>query len=344
MSVPLFDSAEQQGGLSEYESTFEFLQRGGRPEAVAIRQWMERAFRCVAADRQHQLRQRLRDSAFPGFKSAYFELQIHEMLRRLQCSFDYQPEEPGSYPADFRVIQGDNCCGIEVTTFVQDLRLNESDFVELVRRNKELVEKLRRRGLSLNLRVNGELVGEVPKQARSQFINQLCRAAEAPSGPMRSSWDPPNAHILCGEWRCEGRLWTSGGSGGYINPPARFDDKPISPQSIRKKLQSKQRRWRKYWDNQELAPGPFLLAMSVDFVVSSSTVEAALYGAPGSSQYREPFVQELHRTNAVIVFHNAALGSEKGASVRLYRNGQKTITNHLKILTEQQPLPKMIGI
>ena len=148
MSAPLFDPVEQQQRLPQYESVFQFLQRGGRAEAIPIRQWMEKAFRGVAADRRHQLRQRLKDSAFPGFISAYFELQVHEILRRLQCPFDYQPDEPGNYPADFRVTQADKCFGIEAKTFVRDLRLNEGDFVERIRSNNNLVEKLRRRGLS----------------------------------------------------------------------------------------------------------------------------------------------------------------------------------------------------
>ena len=43
MNELLFKSVTQrQGRSAEGETTFQFLERGGRKETIAIRQWMER--------------------------------------------------------------------------------------------------------------------------------------------------------------------------------------------------------------------------------------------------------------------------------------------------------------
>lgn len=344
-SVPLFGCVEQRiGPVAPSESTFEFLQRGGGPGTIPIRTWMENAFRNVVANRQHALRQRLRAHSFDVFIGAYLELQVHEMLRRCQCSFEYEPEDPESYPADFRVAQGNDDFGIEATTFVRGPRLNEEDFVARLRSNSKLTATLSQRQLSLNLRVYGALEGDVSKQAIHEFVEELCRSANGTNPPGRSSWDPPNAQIQFGGWRCEGRIWSIEGRGGFINPPSRFDDNPLTCLAIRKKLHGKQRRWRKFWEKKELVPGPFLVVTSVDFLVDSSTVKAALYGSHGSSRECKKFVPVLRQTNAAIVFHRAALGAERDAAVQLYRNGDYPIPACLQPLIKRQPLRDLIGM
>ena len=266
------------------------------------------------------------------------------MLRRCQCSFEYEPEDPESYPADFRVAQGNDDFGIEATTFVRGPRLNEEDFVARLRSNSKLTATLSQRQLSLNLRVYGALEGDVSKQAIHEFVEELCRSANGTNPPGRSSWDPPNAQIQFGGWRCEGRIWSIEGRGGFINPPSRFDDNPLTCLAIRKKLHGKQRRWRKFWEKKELVPGPFLVVTSVDFLVDSSTVKAALYGSHGSSRECKKFVPVLRQTNAAIVFHRAALGAERDAAVQLYRNGDYPIPACLQPLIKRQPLRDLIGM
>ena len=88
--IPLFEPVAQWEGLGpESESTFEFLQRGGRPEAIPIRTWVEDVFHGVVAIRQEELKQRLKARPFENFIGAYFELQLHEMFCCVNCSFEY---------------------------------------------------------------------------------------------------------------------------------------------------------------------------------------------------------------------------------------------------------------
>ncbi|MDE0332837.1 MAG: hypothetical protein OXL41_13320 [Nitrospinae bacterium] len=53
MNDLLFQSVSQRKGLiKEGETTFQFLQRGGRGEAVQIRQWMEEWFQQFPLDQK----------------------------------------------------------------------------------------------------------------------------------------------------------------------------------------------------------------------------------------------------------------------------------------------------
>ena len=52
----------------------------------------------------------------------------------------------------------------------------------------------------------------------------------------------------------------------------------------------------------------------------------------------------LRDINGVIVFDNATLGNERGALVKLYRNGQEHIPDCLKCLLQGRPLGPLIGL
>ena len=79
---------------------------------------MEDVFHGVVAIRQEELKQRLKARPFENFIGAYFELQLHEMFRRVNCSFEYQPTKPESYPADFRLAEDGVNYDCEAKTFV----------------------------------------------------------------------------------------------------------------------------------------------------------------------------------------------------------------------------------
>ena len=336
--IPLFEPVAQWEGLGpESESTFEFLQRGGRPEAIPIRTWVEDVLHGVVTIRQAELKQRLKARPFENFIGAYFELQLHEMFRCVNCSFEYQPTKPENYPADFRLAEDGVNYGCEAKTFVGKLKRNEEDFVGRVR--KQLKEALLRYRLSLYLQVKGELEGNVAEEKVGRFIEQLRRAACSPNESGRQPGDSPDARVCHGKWKCEGHIRSSGGEGGHTVGPGRFDE-DCAPQSIRKKLHKKQSRWR----NKNIPGSHFLLATSFDFQVDPSTVETALYGPRDPNEKRQTFVPDLHRSNAVIVLYKAALGSEPSASVQLYRNGDNAIPDCLGLLTQRQPLRNLIGM
>ena len=86
MNEPLFKAAPQsQGPIMSGETTFDFLQRGGRPEAIEIRKWIETWFREYPEEHGEELGKRLRSKKFAEFMGAYFELQIYSALRRRGC-------------------------------------------------------------------------------------------------------------------------------------------------------------------------------------------------------------------------------------------------------------------
>ncbi|MDE0313562.1 MAG: hypothetical protein OXM61_01555, partial [Candidatus Poribacteria bacterium] len=69
----LFESVEQaEGPIRQRETTFEFLQRGGRKEATEIREWLENWFRKIPPDIQSNLKGRLKGN-YQQFLGALFE-------------------------------------------------------------------------------------------------------------------------------------------------------------------------------------------------------------------------------------------------------------------------------
>ena len=82
---------ELQGAIMNGETTFEFLQRGGRTEAIEICQWIENWFRAYPDDHKDELRMRLQSKKFEEFMGAYFELQIFSGLRQLDCDVEVHP-------------------------------------------------------------------------------------------------------------------------------------------------------------------------------------------------------------------------------------------------------------
>ena len=61
MNKALFEAVRQeQGPVKPRETTFEFLQRGGRKEAVEIRQWTKAWFQAVPSNlKKEEIRRRL---------------------------------------------------------------------------------------------------------------------------------------------------------------------------------------------------------------------------------------------------------------------------------------------
>ena len=93
MNGRLFDPVEQREGEGPVgESTFEFLRRGGRPEAIEIRKNVESWFQAVPCKKRRGFEKRLQDKDFSNFMGAYFELQFHQVLLRLGCNVRIEPD------------------------------------------------------------------------------------------------------------------------------------------------------------------------------------------------------------------------------------------------------------
>ena len=118
MKESLFKAVPQrQGAIMNGETTFEFLQRGGRMEAIEIRQWIEKWYqKHFAIHDGVDLKKRLKSKDFGNFMGAYFELQIFAMLRLLDCDVKIHPDFKGTGgTVDFCAIHGEGRFYMEAT-------------------------------------------------------------------------------------------------------------------------------------------------------------------------------------------------------------------------------------
>lgn len=88
------------------ESEFAFLDRSARPEMERVREFLERLAEAYPAEEVSELSARIRSGDDTQFKSAIFELILHEYLLRLGYTLIPHPELPNGSKArpDFHVI------------------------------------------------------------------------------------------------------------------------------------------------------------------------------------------------------------------------------------------------
>ena len=105
------------------ESPFEYVNRSAEPEIERIRNLLERWFRDYAATAQKDVRKRFRSRNQDTHQSAFFELLVHALLRRLGCEVKAHPNIPGSAKQpDFHVCTGDRSFYLEATVIGRDRR------------------------------------------------------------------------------------------------------------------------------------------------------------------------------------------------------------------------------
>lgn len=86
---------------SHTEATFAFLDRCAWPSCAAIRQELEGWFANYPAAKQKEIRRRL---VADDFSAAFFELFLHELLRRSNCAPEVEPEIQSGQRPDFRAF------------------------------------------------------------------------------------------------------------------------------------------------------------------------------------------------------------------------------------------------
>ena len=349
MNEMLFKPVEQKlGPLGARESTFEFLQRGGRKEAVEIKQWIESWFQAIPDNRKKGIKKRLKAKHFQQFLGAMFELEIHEIFRRLGCVIEIEPKLPGSDgTVDFRVIDQSQefyvestVCGIGQGTLHSNK--NEQDVIEKLRSH------LKRLHSDLWLSAKGELKKSLGKEVVKPFQDLLDKYTpeevwniHRQYGSQLGSWFLPT-EFREGDWVLEGRLRPAVASSGagQVWGPARGGPvdgvKPITT-ALKKKVRN--------WKEGEIRDHIFLIAINVCHLASfSDDPERAIFGHTKSVNEDESFLEYLSLVNGVIVFYNATLGSERSAPIRLYKNGNKNIPECLQFLLQEQRLGDLLGI
>ena len=355
MSELLFQPvAQRQGPITKGETTFQFLQRGGREEAVAIRQWMEEWFQGFPPGQKNNLKNRLQLKEFEEFMSAYFELQVSAILRRLNCSIEVEPDLLSSNgTVDFCARNGEDRFYVEATVCgvgrgILSSNSNEEDVVRKIRDNLGELHS------NLHLSTEGELCRTLPKQRVVKPFQELLqkhtpeqvRCLFSESG-LEIARRYLSTEIREGGWVLEGYLAppTAPDGLGSVWGPAKggaVDGSGPLAKALAKKAED--------WGKKSLKGEIFVVAINVchsDFSwYENDTIDIreALFVNPGREGQCGDFRGELRHVNGVIVFGNAVLGNEFGARVRLFKNGNTKIPECLHFLLEERKLGYLLGI
>lgn len=348
MNEMLFQPVEQrQGPSTARETTFEFLQRGGRNGAVEIRQWIESWFQAVPDDQRKALEGRLKSKHFKQFLGAMFELEVHEILRRLGCMMEWEPELPGSGTVEFRAIDKNQEFYVEATVCGigqggLHSNENEHDAVEKLRKQLERLHS------DLRLSAKGELKKSLGKEVVKPFQRLLdTHTREEVRNIHRehsSLWSPslPSTEFSEGDWVLRGELrpaFAPNGVGKVLGPARTEYVDGATP--ITTALKQKVKNWKKGG----IKDRDFLIAINVCHSDAfSDDPEQAIFGRTRSAERNENFLEDLSCVNGVIVFYMATLGNERSAPVRLYQNGKKNIPECLQFLLQEQRLGDLLGI
>lgn len=348
MNEMLFKPVEQRQGVSTAQETmFEFLQRGGRNEAVEIRQWIESWFQAVPDNKRKALEGRLKSKHFKQFLGAMFELEVHGILRRLGCMIEWEPELPGGGTVEFRVVDKNQEFYVEATVCgigqgALHSNENEHDAVEKLRKQLERLHS------DLRLSAKGELKKSLGKEVVKPFQRLLdTHTLEEVRNLHReygSLWAPSllSTEFSEGDWVLKGELrpaYASNGAGKVLGPArTEYVDgaTPITT-ALKKKV--------KNWKKGGIKDRDYLIAINVCHPDSfSDDPEQAMFGSRRSGDGESSFRKQLSCVNGVIVFYNATLGNERSAPVRLYKNGNRDIPECLEFLLQEQRLGDLLGI
>ena len=317
---------------------------------------MEHSFRLLPADARPRLKRRLQSPKFPEFLSAYFELQVFTLLRRIGCSIEVEPPFPGTRGAtvDFLARHDKDEFYIEATVCglgqgVLSSNDNEEDAVSKIK------EGLAGLHSDLWLRAEGHLRRTLGKKRLVQSFQNLLKA-HTPSevrelhsrlGPFEAE-EYLSATISEGQWALTGRLdppRAPSGQGQVLGPVRSGTVSAEAP--LKRALAKKAQDWRRT-DFKEQC---FLVAVNVcnlDFGWNLDEVRA-IYApdAPihrGNGARRSPFAPYLSRVAGVLIVDHATLGSEQTARVRLHRNPHRPLPNCLRLLLAEQRLGDLIGL
>ena len=203
MTAQLFPFVKQSPGpTTDHESAFDFLARGERPEAVAIREWMEKWFQRYSVDHREELKNRLQSQDFGQFMGAYFELQVFAMLRLLDCDVDVHPSFMGTGgTVDFRVTHGEDSFYVEATVcgLNQGILCSSANEEDAVRKIREAIGRphsdvwLDAEGELLKTLKKTRLVGPVQELLASCSADDVCGFEDG------HSWRRPRTSIQEGQ-------------------------------------------------------------------------------------------------------------------------------------------------
>ena len=340
----------RSGWIDLDESTFEFLARGGRQEASEIREWMEEEWSEIPCCRRKGLENRLRSKNFKQFIEAYFELQVHRLLRRLGLEIDIEPSLAGTAKTvDFRCTAHSTLFFVEATVSGMN-RLSANQNLEDVRR--KITKGVAHPHSHVDLEVEGRLERTLSRECVVDPILDLLNKWPADevrrhesNRALGSQACAPIAIVSEGAWKLTAKLRAvEPGRVGSVWGPIEVDDVAVDV-SMREKLKTKASHWRSLGRKDGVA----IIAINACHRLFGSEeleeeVGRVVYNDVRGRVTGLEFAHSLRDINGVLVFNNATLGRERAAHVRLYRNGQEQIPDSLKCLLHGCNLGSLLGL
>lgn len=334
----LFEHVVQRAGRRKIdESLFDFLARGGRQGASEIREWMEQEWNEIPCWRKSDLGGRLRSKDFKQFIGAYFELQVHCLLRRLGVGIEIEPSIPGATKkVDFR-------CTADSAIFFVEARVSGMKGLHAKQNLEDMMRKITE-GVSrphsyVDLGVQGQLKTTLARKFVVDPVLDLLnkwtaddvRRYESNSAAERQA-RAPIACVSKGDWRLTIRLRAvEPGKIGSVWWPSGVDDGVVD-ESMKEALEEKAAHWRDLGRKDEIVLIAINVCDGIFGLELEEEVGRVIYnGVLGRANGLE-FAHFLRGINGVIVFNNATLGNERIADVKLYRNGREPIPDCLKCL------------
>ena len=338
--------------LTEFPTTlrsgatpFEILERSNRPHIIQRRNWIEEWFSELPREKQHNFESRLRANREENFRSALFEMQVYNMLRRLNCRVDIEPTIRGTRNRlDFHAIENRDefyieatICGLGQGAFATNP--NEEDVVEKLKRLFESAHSdvsIFSRG-TLRRTLSTSRVVRPFEQLLDQNTEARVSELYAAGGISRT----PSTSISEGDWSLEGRLrpHVAPHLGGHIIGPSRAG--PADGWTyISGALYKKARKWRQI----DLGDLPLIIAVNVchsEFDWFEPDIRSALFSDPESAQ---SFHGRLSGLSGALLFEGVGVGNEIGARVKLYANGESYIPECLHFLLDVQRLEELLGL
>ena len=209
--ITLFDNGisrvpeRQAQDAGKREGPLAYLQCSEQYSKIVRCKWYEEWFAEYPANDKASLKGRLKSKDFKNFMDALFELEVHRLLRRLNCEVQVNPPIDGKTP-DFLAVKGTDRCYVEAT-----VRNSTEAFAAEAKTNKQFVKFLEHKLSSLlqNSGLNTITLGSsrIPDWGDEwqQFAELLQKMIET-CGQQRNG-----QHISVKEWLYNRRLFADSG-------------------------------------------------------------------------------------------------------------------------------------
>lgn len=201
----LFDEYERSELNPEALSYFSVIDSSAHPLHAEIRDRCNDWFSRFPEGRdKRDLRVRFRDLDNHTHYSAWFELLLHETMRRLGCSLEVHPKDPGTTRRpDFLVHGGETSCYLEATVIsatAADRRVTSHEEEVL-----EWIRSLKCSQFMLFPSLDGELYELPDKQEVLEPIREFLAESHPPNVayPEENGISGPHLSLTFGQWTLE---------------------------------------------------------------------------------------------------------------------------------------------